>query len=212
MKRLTLIFSITSALLAPLAHAQHISVGVVGGVPFSGGLSDFTSHGVDTVAHTFSNSNDFLVGPMIDIRLPLSLGIEADALYRPINVTTDFQVVPNPAIRTSRNPATWEFPILGKYRLPFLPVVKPFVEAGPSFRARSSSVSFLSSKGFTMGAGIEVKILRVRIAPALRYTHWGSGAPGNAAILLSGAGTTVVTSSGNPSNQDQGEFLIGFSF
>ena len=188
MNRLTILFSVAATLLTPLADAQHISVGVVGGIPFSGGLSDFTStNGINTVAHTFSNSNNYLVGPMIDIRLPLSLGIEADALYRPVNITTKIiSTAPGVSTRSSSNPATWEFPILGKFRLPLLPVVKPFVEAGPSFRARSSSLSFLSTKGFTIGAGIEVKILRLRIAPALRYTHWGDGSPGNAAILISG--------------------------
>ena len=213
MKRLILIFPIAVAFLAPVARAQHISVGVALGTPFTGGLSNFTSSGIDTVTRTFSNSNEYLVGPMVDVRLPLNLGFEVDALYRPVNVTTDFQVVPNPSVRSSHNYATWEFPVLGKYRLPFLPVVKPFVEAGPSFRAKSSNLSFLSGKGFTIGAGLEVKILRLRIAPALRYTHWGSGSQGNAAILVSGLSvTSVVTASGNPSNQNQGEFLVGFSF
>jgi hypothetical protein len=212
MNRLILASFVAAALLTPAANAQHLSVGVALGTPFTGGISDATSTAVDTITHTFSNSNEYLVGPMVEVHLPLNLSIEADALYRPINVTTDFQIVPNPAQRTSSTYSTWEFPVLGKYRLPLLPIVKPFVEAGPSFRASSSSLSFLSNHGFTIGGGLEVKILRLRIAPAIRYTHWGPGSQNGVIIFNPGSGTAATILPGNPSNQNQGEFLVGFSF
>ena len=150
---------------------------------------------------------------MVDIRLPLNLGIEVDALYRPLNLTIRFcKSASGPTmVRTSHNYASWEFPVLGKYRLPLLPVVKPFVEAGPSFRAKGSSLSYLSGKGFTFGGGIEVKILRLRIAPVLRYTHWGSDSPGNGHNYAPEPRVTIPTTP-LPSNQNQAEFLVGFSF
>jgi hypothetical protein len=208
MRKLVLFLSAIAA-FGPVAGAQHISVGIVGGVPFTGGLTDFTPNVAAAVAHSFSDSNDYLVGPMVDIRLPLNLGIEVDALYRPVNITTDLQVLPNPEVRTSKNYATWEFPILGKYRLPFLPIIKPFVEAGPSFRATGSSLSYFSSKGFTFGGGLEVKILRLRIAPAIRYTHWGSDSARTAIQFFPGTTDTTIF---GPSQQNQAEFLVGLSF
>jgi len=207
MKRIVSFLLIASAAaFNQVANAQHISVGAAIGTPFSGGISDFTLSGVDTVSHTFSNSNNYLVGPMVDVRLPLNLGFEVDVLFRPVNVTTDSTVIPNLTRRSSNDYASWEFPVLGKYRLPFVPAVKPFVEAGPSFRAKSSSLSYLSGKGFTIGGGVEVKILRLRIAPALRYTHWGAGA------TLASPGSGLFNAAATPTNQNQGEFLVGFSF
>ena len=205
--RLTTIFLIAGSFLidGPAIFAQHISVGVTAGVPFTGGLSDFTtpSSVLNEVTHTYSNSHQYIVGPMIEVRLPFSLAIEADALYRPVNAATNVtagtgstQVV----LQSSTNVATWEFPILGKFRFAF-PIVKPYVEAGPSFRSSGSDLSYISGRGFTLGGGIEVKILRLRIAPELRYTHWGSDSP-----------PPLNSSFYAPSNQNQGEFLVGFSF
>jgi hypothetical protein len=91
-----------------------------------------------------------------------------------------------------------------------LPIVKPFVEAGPSFRAKGSSLSQLSGKGFTFGAGIEAKILKLRIAPVIRYTHWGSDSQGTG---IACAGVCVaIPAAAPPSQQNQAEFLVGFSF
>ena len=202
----------TLALLTGVAaSAQHLSVGVIGGVPLTDGFSDFTTHGIDTITHTFSNSKEYIVGPMLDVRLPANFGIEVDALYRPLSLATNFQVVPN--LNTLTNNAsfsTWEIPVLGKYRLPLLPIIKPFVEAGPSFRTRDSSISWISNKGFTLGGGIEVKILKLKIAPQLRYTHWGSDGQALGTIAV-GAIAAVTSVSAPPSKQNQAELLVGFS-
>ena len=52
----------------------------------------------------FSASKNYVVGPMVELNLPFGLAVEADALYRPLNVTTEtqsrFVVVPGePALR-----------------------------------------------------------------------------------------------------------------
>jgi hypothetical protein len=192
------------------AFAQHISVGVVAGVPFTGGLSDFTTPNsvLNQVTHTYSNSHQYIVGPMLEVRLPFSLAIEVDALYRPVNATNNVILgtgATQITLQSSINAATWEFPVLGKYRFAF-PVVKPYVEAGPSFRKTANTLSYFSGKGFTLGGGVEVKVLKLRIAPEIRYTHWGSDAV--AVGPSPGAGTAPFP----PSNQNQAKFLVGFSF
>jgi hypothetical protein len=184
-----------------MAWAQPFSVGIVGGVPLTGGLSDVTQSGVDVISRTFSKSKLYIVGAMVEVHLPLGLGIEADGLYRPVNSAMDLQVIPQPVAHYSENVATWEFPILGKYRFKFLPLLKPFIEAGPSFRTTGSGLSWVSGKGITAGAGVEIKVIKLRIAPEIRYTHWGSDAT-----------PTPSQGSSPPSKQDQAEFLVAFSF
>jgi hypothetical protein len=192
----------TLVIAVSTAWAQNISVGVKAGIPLTDGLSDFHTLAVDVTTHDYSNSKQYIVGPMIEVRLPLSLAIEIDALYRPVNSSQDVQFLPpvGPVNHSSENVSTWEFPLLGKYRLP-LPVVKPYVEAGPSFRKTFSGLSWVSDKGATIGAGVEVKIKRLRFGPEVRYSRWGSDAhpPPSVAFFP-------------PSKRDQAEFLVGFSF
>ncbi len=70
-------------------------------------------------------------------------------------------------------PSTWEFPMLAKYRIPVRGAVRPFVEAGPSFRTRHMAVPAEPSHfGGTVGTGVEFRFGRFRVSPALRYTRW----------------------------------------
>jgi hypothetical protein len=186
---------------AGVAWAQPFSAGIVAGVPLTDGLSNVTQSEVDLVEKTFSNSKLYIIGAIVEVRLPLGIAIEADGLYRPVNSAMNLQVIPGPVFHYSENVATWEFPILAKYRFSLLPIVKPFVEAGPSFRTKGSGLSWLSDRGITAGVGVEIKVIKLRISPEIRYTHWGSdAAPTSQSGFLP------------PSNQDQAEFLVGFSF
>ena len=197
MTKIAILFVIAAA----SAGAQTFSFGLKGGVPLTNGFSDFSSTGVDTITRTFSTSKQYIIGPTVELHLPLGLSVEADALYHPLNLAVVTQVVPQPApATTSDNKGTWQFPILGKFRFPF-PVVKPYVEAGPSFRAKSSDISWISDRGFTTGAGVELKLGRVRLGPELRYTHWGSDALPKPSVLFN-----------PPSKTNQAEFLLGISF
>src|SRR5713101_3314531 len=105
--------------LGSAAFAQVWSVGVKGGVPFTGAFSDVTTIG----SRTFSQSKQYIVGPMVELQLPLGFSAEVDAFYRPLNSAFQFTVQQNP-FTYAHNISSWEFPILGKFRLPF-PVVKP---------------------------------------------------------------------------------------
>jgi hypothetical protein len=194
---------LASVLVCPAAFGQHLfSFGVKGGVPLTDPLSETTFNGIDTIMHVFSGSKNYVIGPMVELNLPFGLSVEADALYRPLTLTTDTQVLPmNTFNRRSVDFSSMEFPILLKAHFLHTPVVKPYVEAGPIFRYVASKVPYLSSSGFALGAGVDFKLLLVRIGPELRYSHWGHDSASPLRNLSLPA-----------SNQNQAEFLIGLSF
>lgn len=183
------------------AFPQSVSFGLRGGVPLTDAFSDATYQGVDFTRHIFSNSKAFAVGPLVELNLPLGFSIEADALYRRLNLTTVNRVIPQQSVTISNGYSSWEFPVLGKLRVFPLPFVKPYVEAGPTFRTTGSSFNNFSKAGFTAGVGVELKLFKIRISPDIRYTRYGSDSkPGSIVNFLA------------TSNVNQAEFLIGLSF
>ena len=197
------LFVLVCVILAPVADAQHLfSFGVKGGFPLTDPLSDDTFNSVDVVTHVFSASKNYVIGPMVELNLPFGLAVEADALYRPLNLTTETQIVSSSlASRLSVDVNSMEFPILLKAHFLHTPIVKPYVEAGPIFRYVLSKVQYVSNTGFALGAGVDFKLPLVRIGPELRYSHWGSD-----------SASPAVNVSLPPSNKNQVEFLIGLSF
>ena len=146
--------------------------------------------------HYFANSGHFTIGPMAELRLPF-VGVEVNALYKPLSYTAT-----GSASSINVSAGSWEFPFLGKVHLPSS-VLKPYAEAGVSFRAFTGGHPELeaqSNKGFVMGTGLEIKIPFLRIGPELRYTHWGGGG-------FQGVGTSTLLQV----TQNQFEFLVGFS-
>jgi hypothetical protein len=195
------------------ACSQPFTAGVKLGVP----LTDF----ITTVQNASSSvPNRFIGGVTGELRLPFGLGVEVDALYRRIHyqdavgsilgtLTTD---------RTTAN--SWEFPVLVKYRFPTR-IARPYVDAGVSFDTLSgltdtitqtiqttqssthttstpASLQNNSTKGFVIGAGVDIHAIVLHLSPEIRYTRWGSPH-----FNLSG----VVSS-----NQNQAEFLLGITF
>jgi hypothetical protein len=148
----------------------------------------------------YSTPKRWIAGGMVEVRLPLHLSVEVDGLYHELEFTDAF-IEPNGALN-SVSPATvvtWEFPVLAKYRFS-LPLVKPFVEAGPSFRTSGNLNSTLpSNHGFTAGVGVEAHPWKLRIAPQIRYTRWA----GDRRSPYSFAPSTVP---------DQVQFLVGIPF
>jgi hypothetical protein len=186
-----LLFSTTCSAQFPL------SFGIKGGVPLT---VSFQSSGAENGVIVTSSSKDYVVGPMAELRLPFHLAIEADALYRPLSLTQN-QVKLGQAVPSySGDFGSWEFPIVAKYRFGFS-LVKPYVEAGPSFRATSAQpLSRLSSDGVALGVGVDFHILLVHIEPEFRYTRWGGDSAATAA-------TEFIRS-----KQNQVEFLVGLTF
>jgi len=114
--------------------------------------------------------------------LPKDFSIEADVLYRSLHFTfTEF--VNGMLLRSSSGSnASWEFPVLAKYRFA-LPRLRPFVELGPSFRL-SEDLPSASHYGTTAGLGIEGRAGRLKIAPGFRYTRWAPQPPPSVTGML----------------------------
>ncbi len=171
-------------MLTTALSAQHLGFGIKGGVPFNDVISGSSLGSI-------AESGRFAIGPMGELRLPF-ISIEADALYH-----GDSYTVQANGVSSSGSGSSFQFPIVGKLNLPATPIVKPYAEAGVSFRKFTNASSDLdanSKKGFVLGAGIDIHAIVLHITPELRFTHWGSA---NASIL--------------EANQNQFEFLVGFS-
>ena len=141
-----------------------------------------------------------IVGGMLEARLPLHLSVELDGLYRElgyvVNMTT-YSGTPLPSAFVRVN--TWEFPLLAKYRFS-VPLVKPFVEAGPTFRESSNlSNTTPSNHGFAAGIGVEAHVWKIKIAPQFRYLRWAHD-PRSVPLFTPFA------------KQDQAELLVSVSY
>jgi len=136
--------------------------------PFGAGLKlGTTLTDALAVAPGFHLSNDhhLVVGPYVEVRLPLGLSVEADALYE----TSLFNSV-------YTGGATWQFPVMAKYKL-FKGPVRPYIEGGVAFShisdlAEIPALNHRSNYGIVLGAGVEVKLLVLRISPEIRYNGW----------------------------------------
>src|SRR5438132_10688666 len=155
--------------LSSTTFGQPLSVGVVGGASLT---QDFQNQRVGNLI-AYSTPKRWIAGGMVEVRLPLHLSIEVDGLYHELEFTQAF-IEPN-GILNSVSPApvvTREFPVMAKYRFS-LPMVKPFVEAGPSFRSSGNlNGSLPSDHGFMVGVGVEAHAWKLRFAPQVRYLHW----------------------------------------
>jgi hypothetical protein len=152
------------------ACAQSLSIGAIGGVPFTDAVSS-ASNGTYPLLYKSSN---FVVGPSLQLSLPLSLRFEVDALYRPVSYQLNLSQATGPT-----SAAQWQFPFLLQYRFA-TPVLKPFLEAGLSFDHLSGITSVIpangqgglqhsSDFGVVLGAGVDLKIPFVRLSGELRF-------------------------------------------
>lgn len=196
---------------AVYACAQPVSFGVKAGVPLTDFVNSVSGSGVTFSSVT--NTNRYVIGPSIELRLPLGLGVEFDALYRHFNATAN-----TPGLTASLSSGAWEFPLLAKYRFS-VPVVKPFVDAGVAWDRLSGigqtvtitgivpsaavqpqiAVHNDTVAGFVAGVGVDIHALILHISPEVRYTRWNSQHFTSATSLIE-------------SNQNQAEFLVGITF
>jgi hypothetical protein len=192
---------LTFFLFTGIAAAQWFSAGLKGGLPATDPFQDITLPGPFTIGqtiHSFSDSKKFIAGGMVEVRLPLGFSVEADGLYRPLRLVIVTTNAGSPAQgKDSRNYESWEVPIVAKYRFLHTPLVKPYAEAGMSFRILEPPYdNVLSHRGDVLGAGIEWRVSRLKISPEIRYTRWG--ADSNFPIAKS--------------NRNQVELLLGVGF
>ena len=114
---------------------------------------------------------------VFELRFRSRFSVEVDAMYRELHATIA-SVEPNGSLNgVSPFPVvTFEFPVLAKYRFG-AGTLKPFVEAGPSFRATGNLNFFPSHHGVSAGFGVETHWRGLNIAPVVRYTRWAQDIP-----------------------------------
>ena len=155
------------------------SAGIVGG---AGLTQDFQNYDLppngappgETVRILgISTPQRWIAGATVEARLPWHLSVEADALYHILQFRIGNQFGQNtPFFAADQHSVTWELPVLFKYRFG-LPVVKPFIDAGPAFRySYARSFTNPSNHGFTAGLGVEAHLWKLKIAPQFRYLRW----------------------------------------
>ena len=204
-------------LTAAAAFSQPVGFGIKGGLPMSD-VVDAASSGHFT-ASTYTNR--YIVGPTVELRLPFGLGIEADFLYRHFGYGSTNVATVGTTVITDTSSGAWEFPLLAKYHFKGK-IVRPYIDAGVSWDKISGLTQSVKSivnnvttvsttsdpfelkqgvtRGFVMGAGLDLKILLIHVSPELRYTRWG------ASHFVDSANNLVN------SKQNQAEFLVGFTF
>ncbi|MEP6717463.1 MAG: outer membrane beta-barrel protein [Terriglobia bacterium] len=191
-------FILVSLLSVVAASAQSVSIGVVGGAPFTDVVNGNTVNGLQSIA----KSTNFTIGPSLQIGLPLSLRLEIDALYRPAS----FSLTGRTSTAADYSANQFRFPVLLQYRFS-APLIKPFVEGGFSydhlsglssaFKSLTSGPGQLlnqSNASIVLGAGADVKIPLFRLSGELRYTR------------------QTVSNFANISNLNQAEVLVGIHF
>ena len=200
-------------LLPAAASAQPIGGGFKFGLPLGDAIDVATAGSVN--ASTILNRKN-TYGLYAEGRLPFGLGVELDILHTGTGLVQG-SVSGATVSGLAASLSGWEFPVLAKYKFKGKPFVRPFVDAGPSFRRLTqlnqvagfvtgktasgvSQASDANSTGFAIGGGLEFKFLILHITPEVRFTRWG------VKDLLSGAGGVIKT------HGNQGAFLVGIGF
>ena len=170
------------------AYAQPVVAGLKIGVPFS---DAFQNSGFPSITALTASSNAYTLGPFVEVRLPLNLSLEADALYRGLKFTN---------ITGTATTGVWDFPVVAKYKFLKGPI-RPYVEGGLDFSHLSDVKNFVTANhtsnfGVALGAGVEIRALVMRISPEIRWE-------GDALQNFTG---TVN------SNRNQLAFLVGIGF
>jgi hypothetical protein len=148
------------------ARAEILSFGLKGGVPFNDVLNV-----TPQPTFPFVNSNRYTLGPAVELHLPAGLGVEVDALYKSAGFRSATGDVSGNA---------WDFPLLLKARMLKGPL-QPYAEAGATFRRLGDLTGVLTlhpssrvNTGLTLGGGIELKALIIRLSGEVRYTRFVS--------------------------------------
>ena len=184
---------------------RRISLGIVMGPNLSGGSESSTFTGIPDwwstpiTIETSRGPGRLVISPLVEVNVSRRFSIEANALSRSRHYNTVVTGGPRQVSRSSSSWAEpWEFPVLAKYRLS-TGSIRPFLALGPSFRLpKEIGGMWLSNYGATVGAGVEIALKMLKIAPTVRYTRWGpdrprvegglgnSGEPRNRAYVLVG--------------------------
>jgi hypothetical protein len=205
-------------LAAAAASAQPFAIGVKGGMP----MTDF----VDVVRaqniNASTTTNRYILGVTGEARLPFGLGVEVDVLYRHFryNSSSGVSNLTSNITNIDTTAGAWEFPILAKYRFKGK-FIRPFVDGGVAWDKLSGVTQTVknvvatvshstttssppelannTTRGYVLGAGLDLKLLLIHITPEVRLTRWG-------------AKHFIDTTGIVNSKQNQAEFLVGLTF
>lgn len=189
MRRVVFVLSLTAGLAPALDFG--VGIGVKGGVPSTDLLK---AYGVATGSPpALSSGDNYIVGPVVELRLPFGFAFEADGFYR----GTTYTASSPGSVTTTIKASSWEIPYLAKFRFP-IPLLKPFVLAGGAYRTFNDLPSQITPthNAFVAGGGLELRLGRLRLSGEGRYLRWGEPPP-NAVVRLA---------------RSQGEVLFGFTF
>lgn len=208
MKRTLPALFVLACLAVPLRAQLPLSFGLKGGARLSDFTEDFSN---SSVGQTTKQDHIYTIGPYAELHLPIGFSLEADLLYKKSGATFTSAVVSNPFFTGSAtrqfNFDSFDVPILAKKRFGEKGIFfRPFLEGGLANRystglPSSSSLADPTSagthggwqEGIVLGAGMEFKVLILKVSGELRWTRFGN-----------------ISSSTIPKiNANQAEFLIG---
>jgi len=209
MKPLLLLLLISGAALA-----QPFSAGLKAGLP----LMDFLT---DVQNGSTTATSRYLFGPEVEVRLPLGLSVEFDAIYRRFSCTGF--AGPGNGVTGTGSSGNWEFPLVAKYKFPSK-IVRPYVEAGVAWDtltglkntvtenlcgpptanpvcnvvATPPAATSKGTMGVVIGGGVDIHAIVIHVSPEIRFTRWSQEYFNLSGVLNSG--------------KNQAEFLVGFTF
>ena len=176
---------------------QRVSIGMIMGSGITGAFRSDTSYVQGTPVQTDLLERRMpIAGLALEVEPLKNLFLEVNGLYRPLHVANTKTSGPGQSVQLGEgfSVLTWQFPILAKYKWR-THYVKPFVELGAAFRVTGNLNGYDPSHvGFTSGAGLEVKLKRLKISPTVRYSHWRADSKQPGTI------------------SNQAELIVGFSF
>lgn len=155
----------------------------------------------ETFQRYYSSRNDYIIGARLGWRFNHRWSVQADGILRQMNGKSEAGRSGTATTTISPNDVvTWQFPVLLKYRFGGSSV-RPFLEAGPSFRtAGNLNQNNPSHFGITAGGGVDWSAGVVRISPTVRFTRWNPDPVANPGFRI-----TSLTA------PNQLEFLLGFT-
>jgi len=163
----TLAFLLAASLaFSPSAHAQ---IGISGGLNFNQ-LDDISATNANA---TYESSTGYHVGVFYDLGLG-PIAVRPGVMYRQVG-TYEFGDIPGVGEEVDIELNAVEVPIDVRWRVLPLPLVKPYVLAGPVLTFPQSSEDFGSTKSVNLnadiGAGVEITLpgVGLTLMPELRY-------------------------------------------
>jgi hypothetical protein len=202
-------------LSANAAAAQHLTLGVKGGVPL---LDAFEKSGVIPRSSYTFDTKRYTVGPTGSFSLPLNLDFQVDALYTRLDYNSTIMGV-DTFTRSATRANSWQFPFLVKKQFGES-VTAPFGDIGYVLRPVSGTSNIVNTvfpshitettiapaelvhiwtSGFAIGGGVAFRSGPLRFSPEIRYTRW-------AETNFRAANGTFQT------NLNQVDFLLGIEW